>query len=130
MENNVVITVTQKQDANEQQVIYSGAAQYSESSLGKYIKFVENDGTVTQVRFTEQLCWILRKGEYESKVLLNLEQDSKIKVKTEYGELVFDAQLVSLISTENSWKVTYHMLQQEEVISVFEFTWLIKEALA
>ena len=130
MENNVVITVTQRQDQEEQQVIYNGAAQYSESSLGKYIKYVESDGSTTQVRFTDQLCWILRKGVYESKVLLNLEQESKIKVKTEYGELVFDAQLVSLIATENTWKVMYHLLQQGEVISVFEFTWLIKEALA
>ena len=41
MENNVVITVTQRQDQQEQQVIYSGAAQYSESALGKYIKYIE-----------------------------------------------------------------------------------------
>ncbi len=130
MENNVVITVTQRQDQQERQVIYSGVAQYSESALGKYIKYIEEDGTVTNVRFTDQLCWILRKGVYESKVLLHVEQESKIKMKTEYGELHFDAQLVSLIATEDEWKVTYYLLQNDEVISVFEFTWMIKEALA
>lgn len=130
MENNVVITVTQRQDQQEQQVIYSGAAQYSESALGKYIKYIEEDGTVTNVRFTDQLCWILRKGVYESKVLLHVEQESKIKMKTEYGELHFDAQLASLIATEDEWKVKYYLLQNDEVISVFEFTWMIKEALA
>ena len=80
MENNVVITVIQRQDQQEQQVIYSGVAQYSESALGKYIKYIEEDGTVTNVRFTDQLCWILRKGVYESKVLLHSEQESKIKI--------------------------------------------------
>ena len=130
MENNVVITVLQKQDQEEEQVIYSGAAQYSENSMGKYIKYIENDGSVTNVRFTDQLCWILRKGAYESKVLLHTEQDSSIRVKTEYGELHFEAQMVSLIGTENSWKVVYYLLQQGEAVSVFEFTWLIKEALA
>ena len=130
MENNVVITVLQKQDQEEEQVIYSGAAQYSENSMGKYIKYIENDGSVTNVRFTDQLCWILRKGAYESKVLLHTEQDSSIRVKTEYGELHFEAQMVSLIGIENSWKVVYYLLQQGEAVSVFEFTWLIKEALA
>ena len=130
MENNVVITVLQKQDREEEQVIYSGAAQYSENSLGKYIKYIENDGTVTNVRFTDQMCWILRRGAYESKVLLHADQDSSIKVKTEYGELHFEAQMVSLVGTENSWKVVYYLMQQGEAVSVFEFTWLIKEALA
>ena len=130
MENNVVITVLQKQDQEEKQVIYNGAAQYYENALGKYIKYVESDGTKTQIRFTDQLCWILRKGVYESKILLHVDQESKIKMSTEYGDFQFDAQLVNLIGTEQSWKVTYHLLQQNEVISVFEFTWLIKEALA
>ena len=130
MENNVVITVTQKQDMEEEQVIYSGVAQYTENALGKYIKYIENDGTITNIRFTDQLCWILRKGVYESKVLLHAEQESKIKMKTEYGELQFDAQLASLIGTEDGWKVKYYLLQNDEVISIFEFTWIIKEALA
>ena len=130
MENNVVITVSQRQDKGEEQILYSGAAQYSESALGKYIKYIENDGTVTQIRFTERLCWIVRKGAYESKILLNVDQESRIEMKTEYGNLHFDAQLLNLIGTESGWKVKYHLLQQDEVISVFEFTWIIKEALA
>lgn len=130
MENNVIVTVIQKQDDEEQQVVYDGGAHYHENHLGKYIKYVENDGTITQIRFSDQLCWILRKGKYETKVLLHVNQESKIKICAEYGDFQFDAQLISIVGSENGWRVKYHLLQQEEVISVFEFTWLIKEALA
>ena len=37
---------------------------------------------------------------------------------------------LSLIGTEDGWKVKYYLLQNDEVISIFEFTWIIKEALA
>lgn len=130
MENNVKIVVMQKQDQDQKQIIYEGVAHYEANARGTFLKYYEKDGTKVQVRFTQSSCWVVRKGAYDSNIHLNIDRDSYIEMKTEYGEFHFDACMTRLVGTENSWSVVYQLLQQDEVVGVFNITWLIKEALA
>ncbi|MDD6467432.1 MAG: DUF1934 family protein [Erysipelotrichaceae bacterium] len=130
MENNVKIQVLQRQDHEIKQVIYEGVAQYEANAHGTFLRYEEKDGTKVQARFTQSSCWIVRKGEYVSNIHLNIERESYIEMKTEYGEFHFDACMTQLVSTDQSWSICYQLLQQDDVIGEFHITWIIKEALA
>lgn len=94
------------------------------------ISYQEEDGTSVTLSFDEACLWIDRKGEHQTQMICNINEKTKARVTTEFGEFEFDVETSDIKTSKKMFSVQYSLKQGDQLINKVHIRWIIKEVQA